>query len=41
MYFAMKYLGMSENEFWETSPLTFDRLLEIHAELERSKLGVK
>ena len=37
LYLAMKILGMSEEEFWQTSPITFNNLLEIHLEMERMK----
>lgn len=37
MYFAMKFLHISEDEFWHMNPIEFDNLLETHLKFERSK----
>ena len=38
LYFALKILNMTEEEFWNMSPFLFDELLSIHLRIERSKV---
>ena len=38
LYLAFTQLNLSEDDFWHMSPITFDELLETHAEFERSKI---
>jgi len=34
-------MGLSEDEFWNSDPITFYKMVDYHNEIERSKYGKK